>query len=119
MPIEQTAAGKSIRVNMIRKGEKCLEVEFINNEFPKADLEFTFDKRSWHLYDGGRYKLPWTVIEHLNGLIIPESRYEEDPETHQITHIATSTRHRFTCSPVNLGEIIGARTKSEKKSEED
>ena len=134
MPIEHTVDGKAIRVNVLRNGEKCLDIVFINNEFPKADLEFTTVEggeppkepggkakpgivRRWHLLDGNNYKLPLHIIEHVNSLKIPESRFEEDPQTGQMTHIVTYMRHRFTCQPINLSQIVGA--KDDKKSNKD
>ncbi len=106
MPTEKTVSGKSVRINTIRKAEKCLDVLFINNEFPKADLEFTYLDRRWHLLDGESYKLPLTVIEHLNGLVVPESEYDIDPQTGQVTRMRIYSRHRFTCQPKNLGELM-------------
>jgi len=107
--MEVDTSGKKVRVNAIRKGEKCLFVIFINNEFPKADLEFFFADRRWHVRDGEKYKLPLHVIEHLNGLVVPESHYETDPKTGQMTHISTIMRHRFTCHPVDLGQLAGIK----------
>jgi len=119
MPIEVEVSSKKVRVNNIFKNEKCLYVIFINNEFPKADLEFSFDRRRWHLKDGEKYKLPFHVIEHLNGLVIPESKYETDANTGQLAHISTVMRHRFTCHPVDLGQLAGIKDMPEEETDSD
>jgi len=115
MTLEKTISGQSIRVNTIKKNEKTIQVVFIHNEFPKADLEFTFDGRRWHLKDGKSYKLPLHVIEHLNSLVVPESHYDIDASTGQMTAITRSLRHRFTCQPINLRALIGEDKKEEEK----
>lgn len=120
MPKETTVSGKEVTVNQIKKGDKCLQVRFTNNESPKADIDFTLQDplkdekpstwRRWHLLDGETYKLPLHVIEHLNGLKVPESKYDIDPSTGQLTHISTTMRHRFSCIPVNLGQIMASES---------
>jgi len=119
----QKKKGKSYRINQIKKGEKTIEVKFVNNEFPKADLQFTIieggkppDKktgkpavkgkpRRWHLRDGETYTLPMHVVEHINSLVVEESEYEVDEHTGQGRTIRTYKRNRFTCIPVNMGDF--------------
>ena len=115
MSIEKAVDGKSVRVNTIKRNEKTIQCIFIHNEFPKADLEFTFDDRLWHFRDGKPYKMPLHVIEHLNSLVVPESHYEIDASTGQMTTITRTLRHRFTCQPVNLRAIL--ENKDNKKEE--
>jgi len=116
MALEKTIGGKSVRVNTIKRGEKTIQVIFIHNEFPKAGLEFTYDGRRWHLKDGLTYKLPLHVIEHLNSLVVPESHYDIDTKTGQLTAVTSTLRHRFTCQPVHLREILaGTKDKEEEK----
>lgn len=113
MPTETTVSGKTVEVNRIHKGEKTIQVIFINNEFPRADLEFTFDRRRWHLLDGKTHKLPLHVVEHLNGLVVPEAQYETDPKTGQMTMVRQYLRHRFTCQPTNIRGLVAKEAKEE------
>lgn len=115
MSLEKTVGGKSVRINTIKRNEKTIQVKFIHNEFPGADLEFTFDGRRWHLQDGKVYKLPLHVIEHLNTLVVPESHYDIDPQTGQLTQVTRILRHRFTCQPINLHQILAGGEKKEEK----
>ena len=115
MALEKTVSGQSVRVNTIKRNEKKIECIFIHNEFPKASLEFTFDGRRWHFQDGKPYKMPLHVIEHLNSLVIPESHYDIDASTGQMTAVTRTLRHRFTCQPVNLRAIL--ESKDEKEEE--
>lgn len=124
MPIETAISGKQVQVNVVRKSEKSLEIRFVNNESPKADLDFYLQDplkdgksstwRRWHLADGKVYTLPLHVIEHLNGLQVPERKYETDARTGQMTHVSTVMRHRFSCIPVNLGQIMADKSEEDK-----
>ena len=118
MALEKTVDGKSVRVNTIKRNEKTIQCIFIHNEFPRADLEFTFDNRRWHLKDGKTFKLPLHVIEHLNSLVVPESHYDIDASTGQMTHVTRSLRHRFTCQPVNLKAILEGNKEDKKDKKE-
>lgn len=98
-------------------GEERLRIRFSNLETPGAREDFTYEGTRYYLEDGKEYKLPIDVIEHLNGLQIPDPQYEEDPETGQIVHKRDRVKHRFNCQILDLRNL--ARRLAEKESKED
>lgn len=52
-------------------------VRFTNVENPGVGIDFNFQGRKFSLKDGDEVDLPQAVVDHLNSLIVPESRYEE------------------------------------------
>lgn len=122
--------GKKIKVNHVKKNEQAIRVKFINNEFPKADVQFTthdkvkgkggkvrLEPRRWHLMDGQEYVLPLHIIAHINALTIPESSYEVDEKTKQIVSRREGSRHRFTCIPVNMDTLVANQGAAKGKDE--
>ena len=97
--------------------EDRLRIRFSNLETPGARLDFTLQGNRYHLEDGKEYDLPISVIEHLNGLRIPDPQYEEDPETGQIVHKRDRVKHRFNCQILDLRNL--ARRLAEKETEKD
>ena len=91
------------------KGKKLL-IRFTHLEFPKSDLHFTYRGVQYVLNDSQEISLPLEVIEHLNSLAVPESKYDIDATTGQLHKIDTVLRHRFSCIPVNLAQIVTNRS---------
>ena len=94
---------------------KKVEIVFSNLEFPKNTLDFVYGGFFYRLKDGEKYKLPIETVEHLNNLVIPESKYDIDEETGQMTHIVTTMRHRFNCGIVNMGALLKRAAENEAK----
>ena len=92
------------------KGKKLL-IRFTHTEFPKASLQFTYRGITYEMKDQEEIMLPLEVVEHLNSLAVPESKYEEDPTTGQLKQGPVTLRHRFSCIPLNLAQFA---TKEEK-----
>ena len=89
--------------------DPLVEVTFTNVEFPGADLAFTYERHKYHLFHGQKYKLPISVIEHLNNLQVPEDKYDIDPSTKQVTGISKGLRNRFSCVPIDLHKLMGLK----------
>jgi len=87
------------------KGKKLL-IRFTHLEFPKAELHFNYRGVKYELADSQEISMPLEVIEHLNSLAVPESKYEVDVATGQLHKTDTVLRHRFSCIPVNLAQLV-------------
>jgi len=82
-----------------------VKVKFNNIEMPGVRLDFTYQKKHYSLEDNKEYALPIDVIEHLNGLRVPDPVWEEDPDTGQFRH-KTRYRNRFNCQIVDLAKLL-------------
>ena len=96
---------------------KKVKIRFTNLEFPKGELDFVYGGFFYRLKDAKEFTLPIETIEHLNSLVVPESSYEIDAETGQMTHKTTIMRHRFNCGILNLGALLEDAAKAEKANE--
>ncbi len=85
----------------IEKEEK-VRVKFINNETPGVPLEFTYEGIRYNLVPGQEYDLPYSVVNHLNSLAVPDPKFEIDPATQQLKEVSRTMKHRFTCHPTQL-----------------
>lgn len=98
-----------------------IKVIFQNLEMPGVRLDFTLDGEHYALEHGKEYLLPIEVVQHLNGLQVPDPYWEIDPDTGQLVH-KDRLRSRFNCIIVNLAEIVerarGGRLPSKKAEEE-
>lgn len=82
-----------------------VKVKFSNLEMPGVRLDFTYQKKKYSLEDNNEYALPIDVIEHLNGLRVPDPVWEEDPDTGQLRH-KLRYRNRFNCQILDLSKIL-------------
>ena len=74
---------------------------FSNVESPEAPLLFSFQGRKFGpLDDGSEYKLPRSVISHLNSLTVPDYKLVTDPVTGHQRSERIANRRRFACVPV-------------------
>lgn len=90
--------------------EPKLKCTFVNLETKGADLDFTYEGLKFHLDDGKECELPITIIEHLNGLKVPQMKFKTDPETGMIkpeTEVRTMIQ-RFSVTPTNLAQYTRA-----------
>ena len=98
-----------------------IKVVFQNLEMPGVRLDFTYQGVGYNLEHNKEVTLPIEVVEHLNGLQVPDPYWEEDPETGQIKH-KTRMRNRFNCRIVNLAALLerakGGRPPKAKTEEE-
>ena len=85
---------------------KKVKIRFANLEFPKNTLDFVYGGFFYRLKDSEEYTLPIETIEHLNNLVVPESRYDIDDATGQMSHIVTTLRHRFNCGIVDMASLL-------------
>lgn len=82
--------------------EEKMKVRFTNNEFPSAPADFVFEGIRYHLEPGKEYTLPYSVINHINSLMVPDPRYETDPVTGQLKIKENVQRARWSAHPVAL-----------------
>ena len=85
------------------KTDKMMRVTVSNVEFPGADISFVYGGKSFNIHDGEELELPYCVIDFLNGIRIPDYKWEETAEGGR--HISKVKRQRVTCMPVNIGAI--------------
>ena len=91
--------------------ERKVDAQFRNLDMPGVELTFHFKGVDWRLEDNGTYKLPVSVIEHLNSLSTPvyetpeqaakEARHMSDPAPNPERKIV-ATKARFSVTPVNM-----------------
>jgi hypothetical protein len=87
--------------------DPIVKIRFINLETPGAELEFNFDSGrgvtkgkktpKYHLIDQETHNVPYSVYEHLNNLVVPDSKYDVDPQTGMIRGVLNGKKRRFTC----------------------
>lgn len=82
-----------------------VKVKFSNLEMPGVRLDFTYQKKRYALEDNKEYALPIDVIEHLNGLKVPDPIWEPDPDTGQMRH-KLRYRNRFNCQILDLAKLL-------------
>lgn len=108
---EKTAESRLKSVQDRIEKEEKVRVKFINNESPGIPLEFTYEGIRYKLDPGLEYELPYSVVNHLNSLAVPDPKFEMDPATGQMKEVSRTMKHRFTCHPTQL---FGPREKPEK-----
>jgi hypothetical protein len=110
------------REKMANKNDPMVRIRFQNIEDPgtpdrpSPPLNFTYEgyvfresrdseREDTALRHGKEYDLPLSVVEHLNGLMIPDYGTERDPVTKALKTVVVAPRHRFSCVPVDMGKF--------------
>lgn len=71
---------------------------------PAENGKWKYKLPFFHLIDGEEYELPLCVVEHLNGLTVPDVKPIQGPGG-QITN-ETYQRKRFSCEVIGLRETL-------------
>jgi len=104
-----------------------VKFKFLNLENPGADHEFASDggrglKKDangvtgkvpyYHFYHGRVHTAPYSIMNMLNNLSVPFSKYETHPETGQVIGKIAGTKPRFSCQVLLDKEQIKMLSKS-------
>lgn len=123
--VEEKKRRDAKKTAMSKTKDPLTSVTFQNLEDPPAPgkpsppLEFSFmrpngqryvaaisreeEKPDTALRNGGQYKIPMSVVEHLNSLKVPEYENIKDPHTGAINTRVSGYRNRFACLPADMG----------------
>jgi len=110
------------RVESSKLVDPMVEVRFQNIEDPGSagkpspPLNFVYENYVFKesrregepdtaLRHGHTYKLPLSVVEHLNSLKVPVYAHTIDPKTKALMSVEAGHNNRFSCVPVNMGDF--------------
>ena len=92
--------------------DPIVEMIFQNLECPGADIQFTYQKGGfkvsekgttkpapkWHFFPGRTYKVPFSVVKHLNSLEVPADRNVNTTGDGMISSLYSGEKQkRFAC----------------------
>jgi len=122
--IEAKEAGETVADDT----DPMVNMKFVNNESPGTDVEFAYDSGKglkkgqkcprYHFFDGEEYNVPYSVVERLNSLRVPDNRWVIDPETKMIRGIKKGWRNRFSCQLTMSREDVMRLQAMKSKSKE-
>jgi len=96
--------------------DDTLKFRFKNNEFPGKSITFNLEGIFFTFEDGKDYDIPLCVVDHINGLMIPDPQYElemnpNSPAYGQIRLVSDKAVSRFTLHPVgSIRQQMEAKT---------
>lgn len=115
---------KAIAKEVATEDDPIVKFRFINMEFKGADLEFVFDsgrgrkkgskEPRYHFFAGEVYEAPYSVMEMLNNLQVPDNQYVI--ENGMVKGIKKGFRHRFSCQLLlDKEQLLKIATKPKKE----
>lgn len=76
-------------------------IRVTNKEFPGNDVFCNLDGTKFGPYaDEKEHDIPEKVVQHLNSLSVPKTKWALDPETGQQRSVPDGVRYRFSLVPV-------------------
>ncbi len=109
---------------MATPDDPLVRMKFLNLLSPGVDLEFNYDSGRglkkgqkspyYHFFHGKSYEVPYSVLEHLNELIVPDNKVDVDEDTGQIRGRIEGTKNLFSCQIILTPEQIRNLSKERK-----